>query len=257
MAHTATRRRPALVLGELRVPAELGVFKVVSPLFGALPPGPTRHVLVVPGFCADDSSTRHLRRLLGRLGHQAHGWELGRNYGPTAERIERLQHRLRSLSDEAGEPIAVIGWSLGGIYARVLALWEPDSVDQVITLGSPFNIEQGERTTVSPLYNLLERRNGFIKRAGDISLDPLGCPATSIYSRSDGVVSWATCLQTPGPRAENIEVRGSHTGLGVNIAAAYVIVDRLRRRADTWTPFEAPLGLRSLYPQRLPESLPI
>lgn len=247
------RRRPAFVLGELRVPAELGVFRVAEPLFDSLATGPSRHVLVIPGFCADDSSTRHLRRLLNRVGHQAHGWNLGRNFGPTAERIELLQSRLRTLSEEAGEPVTVVGWSLGGIYARVLGLWEREYVDQVITLGSPFNIEQGERTTVSPLYDLLERRNGFIKRAGEISLDSLECPSTSIYSRSDGVVSWATCLQTPGPMAENIEVRGSHSGLGVNVAVAYVILNRLRHQADTWMPFEAPCSLRTLFPQRLAE----
>jgi hypothetical protein len=78
---------------------------------------------------------------------------------------------------------------------------------------------------------------------------PLTVPATSIYSRTDGVVRWHTCIDTQGPLKENIEVRGSHSGLGFNPAVLYVIANRLAQPEDDWRPFEAPPFLRRLFPR--------
>ena len=117
----ATDRRPAWLLGELRAPAELGLFLGAFPLLHAAPRGRSRPVLVLPGFVAGDSSTLPLRALLGRLGHQPLSWGLGTNLGPTADTVSGLVRRLHEAAEQAGEPVSLVGWSLGGIYALLAA----------------------------------------------------------------------------------------------------------------------------------------
>ena len=191
-----------------------------------------------------------LRAVLRRMGHRPQGWGLGRNLGPTRDTIDGVIDKLSAMAEAAGEPVPIVGWSLGGISARALAQWHPEHVDQVISLGSPFNIELQEQTTVSPLYDWLERRNGFVQGRGDLDLDEIPCPSTAIFTRTDGIVSWSSCRQTVRTGAENIEVWGSHSGLGVNVAAVYVIADRLTKTQQDWEPFVPPARLRGLYPSQ-------
>jgi hypothetical protein len=105
-----------------------------------------------------------------------------------------------------------------------------------------------DQTSLDPLYALLERRQRFVGRRNEIDLDQIPCPSTAIYSRTDGVVPWQNCRQSVSHRAENIEVRGSHCGLGVNVAVAFAVADRLTRTGDQWQPFAPPPLVRSLYP---------
>lgn len=244
----AAERRPAWLLGELRAPAELGLFLGAFPLLHAAPRGRARPVLVLPGFVSGDSSTLPLRALLARLGHQPLSWGLGTNLGPTAETITGIVRRLHEAAEQAGEPVPLVGWSLGGIYARALALWHPELVDQVISLGSPFNIGHREPTSLDHMWELLGRWQRFVGHRGQLELDEVPCPSTALFSRTDGVVAWESCRQTEHARAENIEVRGSHCGLGVNVAAAYAVADRLARASHDWRPFEPPGLLRPLFP---------
>lgn len=232
---------------ELRAPAELGAFVGLAPLLRAAPRAPSRTVLVVPGFGTDDRATTPLRLALRQLGHRPQGWAQGRNDGPTPSRIEGLIKHLHELADAAGGPVPIVGWSLGGVYGRVLAQWHPELVDQVITLGSPFNIDRSQHSYVVNLYEKAEAEGRFVRRRGEIDLDTIDRPSTSIYTRSDGIVPWTACVQTSSEQAENIEVRGSHCGLGVNVSAAYIVADRLRFTAENWQPFEPPTLLRCLY----------
>ncbi|MEL7155090.1 MAG: alpha/beta hydrolase [Actinomycetota bacterium] len=238
---------PVPLWKELRAPAELGVFLGLAPLWRAMPAAPARTVLVVPGFGTDDRATAPLRTALRRLGHRPRRWAQGRNGGPTPERIEGLTRRLRALADEAGEPIPIVGWSLGGVYGRVMAQWHRELVDQVISLGSPFNLGDRSGGFVTDLYSRAEAEGRFVRRRGEVDLDVIERPSTSIYTRSDGIVPWRACVQTPSATAENVEVRGSHCGLGVNLSAAYVVADRLRFRGGDWQPFRPPPLLRPLY----------
>ena len=232
---------------EFLAPAELGLFLAASPLLRLSPRGDGGPVLVMPGFTASDASTLPLRMLLRELGHRPAPWGLGRNLGPTPETLTGISDRLHEVADQSGRAVSIIGWSLGGVYGRALAQWHPELVNQVISLGSPFNIEPDESTTVSPFYNWLSRHRRFIKR-DEVDLDTVPCPSSSVYSRTDGVVAWQSCLQTVGPTAENIEVMGSHCGLGVNVAATYAITDRLAGSDKPWEPFRPPSHLRALYP---------
>ncbi len=245
-------RRPASRAFELLAPAEYGLFAAAAPWFPRVDPERADTVLVMPGLVASDVSTRPLRRLLRRMGHNAVGWELGRNHGPTQDILDGIVRRLLEESDRCGGPISLVGWSLGGIYARYLATEYPTRIRQVISLGSPFNIEEAEPTNVSGVYERNGRRDRFVKDRGSVELDVIPVPSTAIYTITDGVVSWRSCRQTPTSQGENIRVHGSHCGLGVNTSAAVVIADRLAQRKGSWAPFQPSLLTAALFPPQPP-----
>ena len=145
---------------------------------------------------------------------------------------------------------AFIGWSLGGVYARELARTFPHAVRQLITLGSPFRFRSGDRGFGSRLYDTIgPRRDPLAARLPEEKRPPLPVPSTSIYTRTDGVVRSHACLEAAGPRRENIEVYGTHTGLAVNVAALVAVTDRLAQPAGEWELFRPPLPLRHLFPR--------
>ena len=248
----AQRPHPLLALLEVRAAPELGFFAATAPAMAALLPRANvdRHVLVLPGFMAGDSSTAPLRRLLGTLGYQTHGWGLGRNIGPTAEIVEGLVHLIERLDREKG-PIDVIGWSLGGLFAREIARLAPATVRQVITLGSPFQTTGPDESNASAAFTALRSRHSddiMIPRIPSWAREPMEVPTTSVYTKGDGIVSWHQCLNRDLPETENVEVYGSHCGLGHNPAATFVIADRLAQANDDWTPFRPPRPMRSFFP---------
>jgi pimeloyl-ACP methyl ester carboxylesterase len=242
----------ALLWLEQRALFELGALGAAAPWLRLLGRGDHHPVLVLPGFTASDMSTRPLRWQLRTWGYWAHGWGLGRNLGPTTEVLEGLVDRLVSLNARHGRKVTLIGWSLGGIYARELGRRFPDAVRTVITLGSPYRMNFNDRSTASPLVDRLVAGFDPGLVAGWVSEDeriPLTMPATSVYSRTDGIVRWYTCIDRAGPYRENIEVIGSHSGLGFNPAVLYVIANRLAQPEGDWRPFEAPVALRRFYPR--------
>ncbi|TFV57942.1 alpha/beta hydrolase [Geodermatophilus sp. DF01-2] len=230
--------------------ADFGLFLAARPLMLRLPPGDGHPVLVLPGLLASDTSTRTLRAVLRRLGYRVHGWRLGRNIGPTAQCVEGMRARIDDLSDRYGQPISLVGWSLGGIFARDLARRTPDSVRQVVTLGSPFRLVRHSQSRASKVF---DRYSHLHVEHRTLPLEPDGCslpvPSTSIYSRLDGIVHWQTCLDTPGKQCENIAVHASHLGLGHHPAALYALADRLAQPEGTWKPFKSPIYLRPMFPR--------
>jgi pimeloyl-ACP methyl ester carboxylesterase len=226
-----------------------GVFLAALPLSPALPAGDGHPVLVLPGLLAGDASTIVLRSVLGRLGYDVHGWRLGRNVGPTAKVVRGMDQRLQELAQRHGRRVSLIGWSLGGIFARTLARRSPDLVRQVVTLGSPFRLARPEQSRASRAF---ERFSHLHVEPVSLPLESEGAslpvPATSIYSRYDGIVAWRACLDTPGPVTENIEVYSSHLGLGHHPAALWAVTDRLAQPQGIWHPFRAPAVLRPLFP---------
>jgi len=236
---------------ESRAVFELGAAAAATPWLRMIGRGDNHPVLILPGFLAGDPSTAPLRYILRGQGYWVHGWELGRNLGPTPQVVDGLVSRLHALHDRHGAPVSLIGWSLGGIYARRLARRFPDLVRQVITLGSPFRITVTDRSAVSGIYDRLSPQH--VPLVDEVlpghDAGPLTVPATSIYTRTDGVVRWWQCLEDAGPRRENIEVHGSHSGLGFNPASIYAIGDRLAQRPDEWKPFRAPLGAGHFFPK--------
>jgi len=185
------------------------------PLLATAPRGDGHTVLVLPGLGADDGSTRILRRFLRDRDYDACGWRLGRNVGPTPEILRGLGLRFAEVRDRQGGKVSLIGWSLGGVYARGLARRFAPQVRCVITLASPYN---------APAIDVLARH-------------PLPVPTTSIYSRSDGIVPWRVCVEEPGPQRENVEVASSHIGMGHHPATLLVIANRLAQPEGRWRPY--------------------
>jgi pimeloyl-ACP methyl ester carboxylesterase len=247
-------RRPSLGLFLTDFPrgaADFGLFMAARPLLlRRAPRGDGHPVLVLPGLMAADSSTRPLRRFLRSLGYHVHGWRLGRNIGPTREAVAGMGARLDDLKQRHGRKISVIGWSLGGIYAREIALRRPGDVRLVITLGTPFAMTDVNHSRATRTYERFSHRHideGRLRRG--YTSGPLPVPATSIYSKFDGIVAWRTCLDDESPCAENVAVIGSHVGLGHNPAALWVVADRLAQPEGSWKPFVPPRFARGLFPR--------
>jgi pimeloyl-ACP methyl ester carboxylesterase len=228
-----------LMLAEVRGIFEFNASLLLSPLLMRAPRGDGHPVLTLPGFLASDLSTAPLRRYLSELGYDAHAWQMGRNTGGVSRMRAALRDRLAAIHATTGRKASIVGWSLGGVYARDLALQAPEMVRSVVTLGSPF-ANDVRATNATRLYEAMSgeavEENSELRRA--ISGD-LPVPATSIYSRADGIVNWHTCLLRSSDTAENIEVYlASHVGLGVNAAALWAIADRLAQAEGQFRQFD-------------------
>lgn len=221
-----------------RAISEYALFHAARPVLARAPRGDGHPVLVLPGFGADDRSTTVLRRYLRGLGYDVHAWRLGRNVGPTAEIVVGMTDRLAELAGREGRAVSIVGWSLGGIYGRSLALRAPRQVRQVITLGSPLRRSAGSGGHARRLYD--RRAHLHVPRplAGDRDLaDRLPVPSTAINSKTDGIVDWRACTADAAPQSENIEVLGSHCGLGHNPTVLWIVADRLAQATGVWRPY--------------------
>lgn len=219
--------------GEFRLLGEMAALAPALPFLMRAPRGDGHGVLVLPGMYANDGTTVVIRRYLEMLGYGAHPWLQGFNLGPDRVLYTRMSERLSELARRYGEKISIVGWSMGGIYARELAKLHPTLVRQVITLGSPFRAGYTAGGRMDPV--LAER----------LRLPP-PLPTTSIYSRSDGVVPWTACREDEGPLTDNIEVPSSHMGLGVNPTVLWALADRLAVAEGDWSPFDK-TGFRAIF----------
>jgi pimeloyl-ACP methyl ester carboxylesterase len=231
-----------LLLLEARAPLELAALLPAYPLLRRAPKGDGHPVLVLPGFMGTDFSTRALRAFLRERGHAAHGWKLGRNVGPNPQTVSGLVARLGELRRRYGRRVSLIGWSLGGIYARELARHHPNDVRLVITLASPFR-----HLDATNVPRFLRTRRGAHPDEAALAREltaPLTVPTTAIFSRSDGIAAWRSCLTDAGPLAENVEVESSHLGIGHHPVTLLTIADRLAQPEGRWQPFQPPRGWR-------------
>ena len=221
------------------------------PMLATLPRGDGHPVLILPGLGASDISTLTLRTILSRLGYAVHGWRLGYNIGPTARVVQGVPMRLEELHARYHRPVTVIGWSLGGLYARRLARSHPELIRQVITLGSPIRLSRYQQSNSHRIYDLLKRLHAeHYSLPLEQGEGPLPVPATSFYSRRDGMVCWQICLDDHGgPQAENIEVRAAHFGFGVHPAVIWALADRLAQSLGRWAPFRPPALMAGAYPR--------
>jgi biotin carboxyl carrier protein len=164
---------------------------------------------------------------------------------------EGLFAQLESLHAKSGRKITVIGWSLGGVYARLIASRRPDLVRSVITLGSPYAMRDPKQSHAHGPYRRLRSLHAPEARmpGPELRSRPIAVPSTSVYSRWDGVVAWQTCIEPETPVHQNVEVRCSHLGFGVDPATLWLIADRLAVPAGQQVQFRPPLALRPFYPR--------
>jgi hypothetical protein len=202
-----------------------------------LPAGDGHPVVFFPGLATDGRALAPLRNCCRDLGYTVHDWQLGFNTGPHGDFDDYLRdliEHVHQLSLFSARRVSLVGWSMGGIYAREIAKALPKAVRQVVTLGTPLAPQGNE--------NLIQRWQSFLQDRATPVTDTLlarlrinpPVPTTAIYSKSDGVVAWETCLVNPASQAENIEVESSHLGLTWNPQALQIVADRLNQAPGRW-----------------------
>src|ERR1700730_14783978 len=250
-AAAQTLRPPSktLMFREGRAIHELGAFLGALPLLSLAPTGDGHPVLVLPGLVASDSSTRPLRHFLKNRGYAVSGWRQGRNLGLRDGVQDAMVDLVHELSDTSGRKISLVGWSLGGLYARQLAKMMPGRVRSVITLGSPFAGDP----KATHAWRVYEMASGPAPdppdtRFGGSLADTPPVPTTAIFSRTDGICAWQGCMEKSSATSESIEVESSHCGMGHHPAVVYAVADRLAQPEGKWAPFDRS-GWRSVvYP---------
>ena len=231
-------------LGMLAVEPLRAMLEFARMRFTSDEPSSTRgdgHMVVFfPGLGADHRFMEPLSGQCARLGYSCRHWGRGFNTGPSGEPaawLSELATELGAALPATRKGVTLIGWSLGGLYAREIAKAMPQRVRQVITLGTPF-ARLSNSTNVQWLFELLNGKSPEVDPQLARRLrTPPPVPTTSIYSRSDGVVAWQACVSTPGPQSENIEVESSHLGLIWHPDVRRIVADRLAQPADGWRPF--------------------
>ena len=252
MSVAAQTLRPpskALMFLEVRAIHELGAFVGALPLLSLAPRGDGHPVLVLPGLVASDVSTRPLRAFLKTRGYAVSGWRQGRNLGLRPGIQQAMVDLVQELNDTHDRKISLVGWSLGGLYARQLAKMMPERVRQVVTLGSPFAANP-KATNAWRVYEMASGRRADEEdtRFGGTLAGVPPVPTTAIFSRTDGICAWQGCRESSSNMAESIEVESSHCGMGHHPAAVYAVADRLAQKEGEWAPFDRS-GWRSLvYP---------
>ena len=206
-----------------------------QPALDTVPPGDGHRVIVLPGIMTGDFTTSRLIAWLKVIGYDAQGWGYGINWGPTTDIIKYVDDLIEAGYTQSGRKVSLVGRSLGGIYARDCAKRFPDRIARVITLGTPIHFPV--KTPLSPFEQVLSNfyDKGVIDRVDTIHENP-PVPLTAIYSKSDGIVPWQSCLTEETPLAQNLEIDSAHTVMGENPRAMRIVAFRL---ADK--PFIEPL----------------
>jgi len=184
--------------------------------------------LVIPGFIATDRTTMELRRALAAAGFRVHPWRLGWNKGATADLIERLQHSLDQVGDQG--KVLVVGWSLGGVFARELARAVPERVRAVATLGSPFSGDP----KLNNVWRLYEKIAGHPVDQPPIPrlFDKPPVPTLAIWSRRDGIIAAEAARGKPEESDKAVEISSSHMGFGVSRRGTRAAVREIIRFLD-------------------------
>jgi pimeloyl-ACP methyl ester carboxylesterase len=190
-----------------------GSTKVLGPREG--PPA-----LVIPGFVAHDRTTEPLRKALADAGWRVHGWDMGLNLGVRADTVERLRRRLDTIGHH--EPLLVVGWSLGGLFARELARAVPDRVRAVVTLGSPFSGDP-KQNNVWRLYQLIAGHKVDEPPIPRITDKP-PVPQLALWSRKDGLIAPRSARGLEHERDKAVELDCTHMAFGISKRAACDVV---------------------------------
>ena len=205
--------------------------------------GKGKPVLIMPPYLGNDFSTRFVRKYLTSLGFKTYKWDLGVNM-LNSKYLPNLVERLEEIYEEHQEKVSLVGWSGGGMFAKIIANRHHDKVAQLITIGSPV---WGVKNMNTPLIKMLEflrgrtlreRNEKFLKELEDIPKVPITC----IYTKTDGLLPWKHCQEAETLRGDikNIEVYGSHIGMGANASILFTVAHSLGENLNL-EPFESRL----------------
>jgi pimeloyl-ACP methyl ester carboxylesterase len=188
-----------------------------------------RTIVLLPGFGAGPRSLRAINAFLHRRGHRVRDWGLGVNTGHVRHLRAGLHRTVEESIAEHGEPVVLVGWSLGGYIAREYAREYPDSVHRIVTLGSP--VIGGPRyTSTAEWYRSQGHDLDALERAvADRYATPLRVPVTAIFSKRDGIVAWRACIDRWSPNVRHIEVSETHLGLGFAPRVLAIVGDEVDR----------------------------
>ena len=181
--------------------------------------------MVVPGFVANDRTTLGLQRALGEAGYRVTGWGMGLNTGVKPDTLDRLAGRIAAFG--GGEKVILVGWSLGGIFAREVAKVRPDLVAKVVTMGSPFSGDP-HANNVWRLYELIAGHKVDNPPIDSVLGEKPPVPTLAIWSRRDGIVAVASARGEPGESDRQVELDCSHMGFAVSGRAYPKIVAALK-----------------------------
>lgn len=221
-------RGPALarLLSELKTPYELwsaGRAERRDPVISA-PQDISHPVMLLPGFGTHPARMKGLRTALEGAGHRVADWGLGFNFGPSADRFARLCERVVTMARREGQPLVLVGWSLGGLFAREIAHRHPDAVAMVITMGSPFS---GDRRANNAwrAYQLITGHTVDAPPVGDRAFGAKPpVPTIALWSPRDGIVSPRSSCGWPGERDRALALRCTHLGFAGHPAVARTLI---------------------------------
>jgi hypothetical protein len=192
--------------------------------------GANKPVLLIPPYLGNDLSTSFVRKYLKSVGFKTYKWDLGVNL-VKSHYIPKLIEKLDEIYENHQEKVSLVGWSGGGIFAKIIANRYPEKVEQIVTIGSPV---WGVMNLETPLINIFEffrgkslkeRNEKFLKELEAIPDVPITC----IYTKTDGVMPWKHCMEVESHRKniKNIEVYGSHSGMGANATVLLTVANAL------------------------------
>ncbi|HJS40762.1 MAG TPA: alpha/beta fold hydrolase [Sphingomicrobium sp.] len=200
---------------------------------GARGPEDGPPALVIPGFIANDRTTMELRRALAEAGWRVHGWALGWNLGVEADMLQQLEKCVDRMG--AKRPVLVVGWSLGGLYARELARQCPEKVRAVVTLGSPFSGDL-HQNNVWRLYEMIAGHK-VNETPVERILEKPPVPSLAVWSRKDGIVAPRAARGLDGERDVTARIDCAHMAFGVSRKATRQVV----REIDSFVKKYAPI----------------
>ena len=185
-----------------------------------------RVIMLLPGLFTHPARMGFMRRQLEAAGHRVHYWGMGINLGPTEANFANLRQRVRALHARHGEEIVLVGWSLGGLFAREIAKLEAEKVAAVLTMGSPFSGD--------PRANNAWRAYQFVAghRVEDV---PITCdpavkppvPTIALWSPRDGIIAPRSAAGKPGERDRAVALRCTHLGFAHSREAVSAVLREL------------------------------
>ena len=185
-----------------------------------------RVVMLLPGFAANAEKMRVMAEALERAGHKAKRWGLGWNLGPSEENFAALSQRLVEIHARYGQPVYLVGWSLGGIFAREMAKLHPECVAKVVTMGSPFS-HSPYANNVWRAYQLVTGHSVAAPPVGAVLHEKPPVETVALWSPRDGVIAARSARGAPGERDRERALRCTHLGFCDSPEAILAVLDEL------------------------------